>query len=488
MADVSITPSGAGLSATGNSGWGLNTFGIGSWSIGAGPSIVIGYVITPVVNATVVTGYAPSIFLENIIIPTGGTEVVGSAPSVIVGGTVIIPSAGSVSVTGYAPSTQFELLGGWGFGPWGAGAWGTNDSFITTVTGSASFAGYASNTAVSNIAQSNPAVLSFTGVQAQVSRSVAPDSGTITAVGYEPTSVYGNIQVPTGGTTLTGSDPTVIVAGTVIVTVQGSLTATGYAPTTEFGLLGGWGFGPWGYGEWGTDDTNIDTVTGTISITGYAPSVVYGNIVTATGGISAIGSVPSVVVGGTIIIPDVGAIVATGQAPFVDNGIVPSTGVVQFTGVQPNVVRTNIATGATGTVTLTGVAPQSVVGKFSAPSTGTAQIIGIAPYLDKGIVTTTGAVNVTGYAPDEVRGDVVTPTGGVDIIGSVPSVVVSGKVIVLPTGDATFTGQLPYPAQSTVITPNNGTLRLVGGTAVLSDPDWIVIDTSQTPSWVQIAA
>jgi len=488
VADVSITPSGAGLSATGYTGWGLGTFSGGSWSIGPGPTVSLGYFATPGVYNVGITGYIPSLFFENIVVPTGGSVLTGSDPTVVVGGKVIPTVTGSISTTGYAPSTQFGLLGGWGFGPWGAGQWGTNDQYVYLATGSVSITGYAPSIFRSILFQSNPAVLSFAGSLPEVSKSVAPDSGTITATGYAPSSVYGNIVTATGGISVIGSDPTVIVAGKVIVTVQGSITAIGYAPTVEFGLLGGWGFGPWGIGEWGTDDTNIDTVTGTISFTGYAPSAVYSNVVVPTGGVAVVGSAPSVVFTSAVITPNTGSIEATGQTPFLGLGIVTSTGAIQFTGQQSSLVRTNICTGATGTVTLTGQAPTPVIGKFSVPNTGSAQIIGIAPFLGSGIVTATGAANITGVAPEVVGGTIKVPTGAAVVTGSAPSVVVSGRVITTPVGVVTISSAAPSSVISRVITPPKGTLTLVGGTATLSNPNWNIINTSQTPGWVQIAA
>jgi len=488
VADVSITPSGAGLSATGYTGWGVGTFSVGSWSIGPGPTVVLGSIITPSVYNVGIVGYAPPAVYESILVPTGGTVLTGSDPTVVVGGKVITTVTGSISTAGYAPSTQFGLLGGWGFGPWGAGQWGTNDQYVYLATGSVSITGYAGTTVRSNLFQSNPAVLTITGNAPEVSKSVAPDSGTITATGYAPSSVYGNIVTATGGIGVIGSDPTVIVAGRVIVTGQGSITATGYAPTTQFGLLGGWGFGPWGYGAWGTDDTYINLTTGTLNLVGYAPTRVYSGVVVPTGSEVISSSAPSIVVGSKVITPDTGAVTATGQTPFLDKGIVTVTGSAVFTGNVVEIVRTSISVPNTGTATITGVASQVVLGEFRVPNTGTAQIIGIAPFLGTGIVTVTGTVNITGQVSDVVSGTIKVPTGAAVVTGSSPSVVVSGKVIVLPTGAANITGYAPSTYRSTVITPDNGTLRLVGGTATLSNPDWIVIDTTQTPSWVQIAA
>jgi len=44
-------------------------------------------------------------------------------------------------------------------------------------------------------------------------------------------------------------------------------------------------------------------------------------------------------------------------------------------------------------------------------------------------------------------------------------------------------GVAPNVTQSKVITPSSGTLILVGGTATISNPNWIPIVPSQTPSW-----
>jgi len=488
VADVSITPSGAGLSATGYTGWGEGTFSVGSWSIGPGPSVVLGSIVTPDVYNVGVVGYVPITIYESILVPTGGTVLTGSDPTVVVGGEVITTVTGAISTTGYAPSTQFGLLGGWGFGPWGEGQWGTNDQYVYLATGSVSITGYAGSLVRSTLFQPDAAVLSFAGSLPEVSKSVAPDSAIATIEGQAPDIVYGNIVTATGGIGVIGSDPTVVVAGTLIITGQGSVNVTGYAPTVEFGLLGGWGFGPWGIGEWGTDDTNIDTVTGTISFTGYAPSAVYSNVVVPTGGIAVVGSAPSVVSTSAVITPDTGSIEATGQTPFLGLGIVPITGLATFTGEQGSLVRTQICTGATGTVTLTGQAPTSVIGEFSVPATGSAQIIGIAPFLGSGIVTATGDANITGVAPEVVGGTIEVPTGVAVVTGSAPSVVVSGKVITIPTGAMVLVGVDPSSVISRVITPPKGTLTLVGGTFTLSNPNWNVINTSQTPGWVQIAA
>jgi hypothetical protein len=37
-----------------------------------------------------------------------------------------------------------------------------------------------------------------------------------------------------------------------------------------------------------------------------------------------------------------------------------------------------------------------------------------------------------------------------------------------------------------VITPARGTLTLVGGTAIISNPNWNSINTNQTPDWNNI--
>jgi hypothetical protein len=103
-------------------------------------------------------------------------------------------------------------------------------------------------------------------------------------------------------------------------------------------------------------------------------------------------------------------------------------------------------------------------------------------------VPSVGTVDVLGSAPVIISGKITVPTGTLVEAGSVPSVVVSGKVITVPVRAVNITGVAPSRVVSRVITPPKGALTLVGGTATLSNANWNIIDTSQTPNWVQIAA
>ena len=99
-----------------------------------------------------------------------------------------------------------------------------------------------------------------------------------------------------------------------------------------------------------------------------------------------------------------------------------------------------------------------------------------------------GSLTLAGIAPSVVTGQVITPTGQTVIIGSAPSVVVSGYVITPAVGSLSIVGAAPGVAQSKVITPSTGVLILVGGTVIISNPNWIPIVTTQTPNWLLVAA
>ena len=55
-------------------------------------------------------------------------------------------------------------------------------------------------------------------------------------------------------------------------------------------------------------------------------------------------------------------------------------------------------------------------------------------------------------------------------------------------GTVVVTGAAPSLLTNTIITPSVGTLTLVGGTFIISNPNWIPIVTTQTPNWLRVAA
>ena len=61
-----------------------------------------------------------------------------------------------------------------------------------------------------------------------------------------------------------------------------------------------------------------------------------------------------------------------------------------------------------------------------------------------------------------------------------------GRVVVPGAGTLTLVGTVANVSRS--ISPPKGNLTLVGGTVTLSNSNWVIINTSQTPGWVQIAA
>jgi hypothetical protein len=64
----------------------------------------------------------------------------------------------------------------------------------------------------------------------------------------------------------------------------------------------------------------------------------------------------------------------------------------------------------------------------------------------------------------------------------------TGAVITPFVRALSLVGVAPSVVQSRVITPAQGQLTLVGGTAVINNPNWTPINDSQTPNWVAIAA
>jgi hypothetical protein len=99
----------------------------------------------------------------------------------------------------------------------------------------------------------------------------------------------------------------------------------------------------------------------------------------------------------------------------------------------------------------------------------------------------TGSINVQGHAPSVVSEEVVTPTGGAVLIGSAPVVIVRESVKTPGSGAVNILGFVPGVTQSRVITPASGNLFLVGSAPVLKNPNWVIIDDSQTPGWTDIS-
>jgi hypothetical protein len=78
---------------------------------------------------------------------------------------------------------------------------------------------------------------------------------------------------------------------------------------------------------------------------------------------------------------------------------------------------------------------------------------------------------------------------GIGDWGSLNTVIPGEGTVITPFVRAlSLVGVAPSVVQSRVITPAQGQLTLVGGTAVINNPNWTPINDSQTPNWVAIAA
>jgi hypothetical protein len=115
-------------------------------------------------------------------------------------------------------------------------------------------------------------------------------------------------------------------------------------------------------------------------------------------------------------------------------------------------------------------------------------LAGVAPSLALTVVVPSGSLNVLGFAPQLTENKIVTPTGGTTVLGSAPSVVVAGKIFVPATGSLSIVGSAPSVPISRVITPPTRALVLLGSAPTLQNPNWVIIDDSQTPNWQPIAA
>ena len=120
--------------------------------------------------------------------------------------------------------------------------------------------------------------------------------------------------------------------------------------------------------------------------------------------------------------------------------------------------------GVVGAATLTGAAPSLITGDLAAPTVGAVVLAGIAPTITNRLERTpaSGVVNINGLIPDVYPRNITTLVGAI-AIGSVPPVA-TNFVSKLVTGSVTMQGVAP----------------------IISDPNWIIIDTDQTPDWKEI--
>ena len=121
-------------------------------------------------------------------------------------------------------------------------------------------------------------------------------------------------------------------------------------------------------------------------------------------------------------------------------------------------------TPSVGALTTASAAPIPLSGDIAAGTVGALALAGVAPTITNklDIVPDVGSVNINGLVPDVYPKKITTLIGTLALSSSAP--VVTNVVSRLVTGSATIQGVAP----------------------IISDPNWIIIDTDQTPVWKEI--
>ena len=120
--------------------------------------------------------------------------------------------------------------------------------------------------------------------------------------------------------------------------------------------------------------------------------------------------------------------------------------------------------GVVGALAIASAAPTILTGDIAAPTVGALALAGVAPTITNklDIVPDTLDVSISGFVPDIYPRKITTLIGTVALSSSAP--VVTNMVSRLVTGSATIQGVAP----------------------IISDPNWIIIDTDQTADWKEI--
>jgi len=120
--------------------------------------------------------------------------------------------------------------------------------------------------------------------------------------------------------------------------------------------------------------------------------------------------------------------------------------------------------GVVGAATLTGAAPSLLSGDIAAPTVGALVLAGIAPTITNKLDIVPDALDVSigGLVPDVYPKKITTLIGTVALSSTAP--LVTNMVSRLVTGSVTMQGVAP----------------------IISDPNWIIIDTDQTADWKEI--
>ena len=355
---------------------------------------------------------------------------------------------------------------GWGEAPYGAGSWGVelievsvDGEQATASLGTVSLVtnnnlavtGFATTAFVGSEDTSGDAIVDVTGVQASAVEGDARSS--LTGNAY-PLGVFAGLNVPTVGNTTTGV---------------------------------GWGSNGWGEGTWdggviyvtpvgvaASGTVGATATTQSVTLSGLSASAVVGDVeIDAKATVILTGEAAlGVLETGVAIDADsnhgvVGeqATINIGEVSVIAKANIEPTGVQAANDVGTVALRTvnNFfvdGVGASGFIGSTEVDAKAVTGVSDVFGTGQ---IGTTQVSAKAVVNVTGVLGNTGLGEAEVDADSNANVTGVAGTISLGSVAINGKATVILTG-VSATGRVARP--------------LV----------WGLIDTSQNPNWVPIAA
>jgi len=382
--------------------------------------------IIPDTGSLTITGYAPSVPISSLSVPTGSISFTGETPSVIAGASAIItPDTGAL---------EFESEYPYGF---------KGGSTLN-------FRGYKVSLDRTNIITPASATLTLTGSSPGVPEVVTPDTGSLALTGISATNDRA-INGSAGSVSFASNAPG-ISYDTKITTVTGSISASGQVPITDRAIILSSGSSSLtGYAP--TPDITFTTETipvpsGSLQIEypyQYPIERLYNTALFADHtalnedirewGLDVYPFVPSTLpslVRGTVITPGTQAITYIGYAPDIDIIVgdktrnIPTV-VASLTGAAPSLLTNNIITPDTGTITASGNTPSITKGTIITPARREIRITpfpaGKEPILNLGITPSTTATELTGYVPTIIFPDTqITPgTGSVNVTGSGPT-------------------------------------------------------------------
>jgi hypothetical protein len=115
-------------------------------------------------------------------------------------------------------------------------------------------------------------------------------------------------------------------------------------------------------------------------------------------------------------------------------------------------------------------------------------LTGAAPATNISIFVGTGSLNVQGQTPNAGQTVVVAPgSAALTLVGAAPNRT-TGRVAFPGSGSLTIATGTPQVFQTTVITPGTANLVIVTFAPRRNSPNWVVINDTQDPNWIPIAA